>query len=126
MYIGLGPIIGFLPTIAKQLGYSLTTYGATMTFMSIISMAFTPIAGIVVDRFHVKKILFVSAIFGMGLVSFLFMFVPKVPTDSTVELKCDSKTIFTVPIDKGLHGLSNETIFGGHDVDELITCKVRL
>lgn len=87
-------------------------------------MTFTPIAGILVDRFHVKKILFVSGIFGMGLVSFLFMFVPKVPVDSAVELKCDSKTIFTVPADKGFKSLN--TTFVGHDIDELITCKVRL
>lgn len=92
-----GPIIGFLPTIARQLGYSLTTYGVTMTFMSVVSTIAVPFCGVIVDKFRIKKILFLITIFGIGMVSLLFLFVPKVPLDvDTTELKCDAETIFTI------------------------------
>lgn len=116
-----------MPTIAKQLGYSLTTYGATMTVISMVTTLWTPITGIIVDKFHVKKIFFLMSVSGMGAVSILFMFVPKAPLDTVVELKCDTETIFNVNVENELKTTKNETFFIGNNSnsDELITCKVR-
>ncbi|XP_060834215.1 major facilitator superfamily domain-containing protein 6-like protein B isoform X1 [Rhopalosiphum padi] len=125
----IGPIIGFLPTIARQLGYSLTTYGVTMTFMSVVSTIAVPLSGVIVDKFRIKKILFLVTIFGIGVVSLLFLFVPKVPLDvDTTELKCDAETIFTVFNENNLQITSNNTDFtiaSYNNSDEIITCKLK-
>jgi len=129
--IGLGPIVGFLPTIARQLGYSMTTYGATMTFMSVISMVLVPLSGVIVDRFRIKKRLFLVSMFGIGVVSLLFLFVPKAPLDvAKIELKCDAQitTMTVVNENNNLQTMSHVTNFtaANHTSgDELITCKVR-
>ncbi|XP_026804922.1 major facilitator superfamily domain-containing protein 6-like isoform X1 [Rhopalosiphum maidis] len=120
----IGPIIGFLPTIAKQLGYSITTYGVTMTFMSIISMVLSPAAGIIVDRFRVKKILFFIVTLLIGVISFFFIFVPKVPLEVGVEMKCDSEIILIVHADNVQQNTHNTSIFNYEKKDELITCKL--
>lgn len=80
--------MGFMPTIAKQLGYSLTTYGATMMFISLISTVWAPVTGMIVDKFHVKKILFMTILLTLGVGAFLLLFVPRIPLDVIAEIKC--------------------------------------
>jgi len=126
----MGPTVGFLPTIARQLGYSLTTYGVTMTFMSVVSTILVPLSGIIVDKFRIKKILFLVVILGIGVVSLLFLFVPKVPLDvDTTELKCDAETTFTIFNENNVQMTSNNTYFtiaNYNRSDEIIMCKVRI
>lgn len=97
-----------------------------MTFMSMMSMVFSPVAGIIVDRFRVKKTLFFIAILLIGVISFFFMFVPKVPLEIGVDMKCDSEIILIVHADNVQQNTHNTTLFNHQKNDELITCKVRL
>ncbi|XP_008183664.1 major facilitator superfamily domain-containing protein 6-like protein B isoform X2 [Acyrthosiphon pisum] len=126
----LGPTVGFLPTLARQLGYSMTTYGATMTFMSVIAMVLVPLSGVIVDRFRIKRRLFLVSIFGMGVVSLLFLFVPKAPLDvAKIELNCDAHTTTMAIVNENnnLQTTSNVTYYtvANHTSgDELITCKL--
>ncbi|CAI6371733.1 unnamed protein product [Macrosiphum euphorbiae] len=126
----LAPMAGFLPTIARQLGYSMTTYGAAMMFMSVISMVVVPLSGVIVDKFRIKKRLFLVSIFGIGVVSILFLFVPKAPLDlAKIELKCDAQTT-TMTVENennNLQTTSNVTYYATANHtrgDELITCKL--
>lgn len=96
-----------------------------MTFMSMISMVFSPVAGIIVDRFRVKKTLFFIAILLLGVISFFFIFVPKVPLEIGVDMKCDSEIILIVHDDNLQQNTHNTTLFNHEKNDELITCKVR-
>lgn len=120
-------MIGFLPTIAKQLGYSMTTYGATMTVMSMISMILTPLCAIVVDKFHMNKILFLTSVLGMGVSSGLFIIIPKVPLDRVVEFQWDAnKTTFIVSAENNQR-TSNDIISEIRiNSVESINCKVKL
>jgi len=120
---GLGPIIGFLPTIVKQLGYSITTYGIVMTLMSIISMIMAPLSGMFVDKFPVKKAFYFTMTLLMAVFSFFFMFIPKAPLEMGVEMKCESEIIMIVRSDTVQQNMS---IFNDKNNDELIRCKVRL
>jgi len=98
--------------------------------MSVVSTIAVPLSGVIVDKFRIKKILFLVTIFGIGVVSLLFLFVPKVPLDvDTTELKCDAETIFTVFNENNLQITSNNTDFtiaSYNNSDEIITCKVRI
>ncbi|CAI6357550.1 unnamed protein product [Macrosiphum euphorbiae] len=134
LFASFGPTIGFMPTIARQLGYSITTYGATMMFMSVVSTILVPMSGVMVDRFRIKKTLFLVVIFGTGVVSICFLFVPKAPVEAAMtELKCDSETTTMTVLNENnnknnLQPTSNVTYYtvanhtGG---DELITCKLK-
>ncbi|KAL4082822.1 hypothetical protein QTP88_029478 [Uroleucon formosanum] len=117
----LGPIIGFLPTIVRQLGYSITTYGIVMTFMSMISMIIIPLSGMFVDKFPVKKAFYFTMTLLMAVFSFFFMFIPKVPLEIVVEMKCESEIIMIVRYDTVQQNMS---IFNDKNNDELITCKL--
>ncbi|XP_015372475.1 PREDICTED: uncharacterized protein LOC107167802 [Diuraphis noxia] len=125
IYFGcIGPIIGFLPTIAKQLGYSITTYGVVMTFMSMISMVMAPMAGLIVDRFRVKKTLFFMVTLLIGVISFFFIFVPKVPLERCVEMKCESEIVLIVRPDTVQQNTHNNSIFIDENNEELIICNL--
>lgn len=130
--IGFGPMVGFLPTIAKQLGYSLTTYGASMTFMSVVSTILVPLSGVIVDKFRIKKTLFLVVILGMGVVALLFLFVPKAPLDLAItELKCDAKTTSMTVFNENnnlqtTNNITHYTVANHNSSDDLITCKVRI
>ncbi|CAI6365989.1 unnamed protein product [Macrosiphum euphorbiae] len=95
-----------------------------MTFISKIKMVMSP--GIIVDTFRVKR----TSIFTMPLllvvISIVFMFVPKVPLETGVEMKCESEIIFIVHTDTVQQNTHNTSMFNDENNDELITCKVRL
>lgn len=119
---GIGPITGFLPTMARQLGYSITTYGTMMTFISIMSMIVIPLLGIINDKFPVKRILFVTALSAIGIVSVAFVFVPKMPSETIAMLKCDKKIVLIVEENNGRH--DQLTIPFSKNHDESISCQV--
>jgi len=54
------------------------------------------------------------------------MFVPKVPLEIGVHMKCDSEIILIVYADNVQQNTHNTTLFNHEKNDELITCKVRL
>lgn len=92
-----------------------------MTVVSMLSTIWAPLAGIIVDKFRVKKIFFVMALLGMGITSFSFLFVPKVPLGAIVEFRCSTKIDFVIhstennlPNTRGLSAKNNE----------LVTCEV--
>ncbi|XP_015372484.1 PREDICTED: major facilitator superfamily domain-containing protein 6-B-like isoform X2 [Diuraphis noxia] len=86
----------FLPTIAKQLGYSTVVVGTIYSILPILSLIIKPIIGAIVDQFRVKKLIFLMFILLSGLTAFSLMFVPSIPLDSSVELNCNSATYLNV------------------------------
>lgn len=75
----MGPIIGFFPTIARQLGFSISTYGYVLMFVSAMTMVLVPVAGVSVTRFRIKKPLFYAVtVLCIGSTCGL-MFVPRMP-----------------------------------------------
>lgn len=86
----------FLPTIAKQLGYSTVVVGTIYSILPILSLIIKPIIGAIVDQFRVKKLIFLTFILLSGLTAFSLMFVPSMPLDSSVELNCNSATYLNV------------------------------
>lgn len=93
---GVAPMTSFLPTIAKQLGYSTIVVGTIYSILPILSLITKPIIGAIVDQFRVKKLMFLAFILLSGLTAFSLMFVPAIPLDTTVELNCNSATYLNV------------------------------
>lgn len=97
-FSGIATVLSFGSTYAKQLGYSKITVGYIMMCLFILSMLTKPIVGAVVDKFHIKKRIFLAFIFFTGMSAFLLMFVPELPLEYSTELDCNATTtvkIFT-------------------------------
>jgi len=86
----------FLPTIAKQLGYSTIVVGTIYSILPILSLIIKPIVGAIVDQFRVKKLIFLTFILLSGLTAFSLMFVPEIPFNTTVEFNCHDVTFLNV------------------------------
>lgn len=65
---GTAPVQPFMPTFARQLGFSATVVGSIYTVLPIIGMLAKPIFGAIADRFQRQKLLFM-----IFQVSFLFI-----------------------------------------------------
>lgn len=125
-FIGIGPILGFLPTIARHLGYSKMTYGTIMMTVSLMIMLLIPIISIIVDKFRVKKTIFLMFLLMFDVMSYLMIFVPKVPMEAIVELECNMETVIVInaknviPQQRALE----KSAFMEKYANELIVCKV--
>lgn len=93
---GVASVQGFAPTIAKQLGYSPMVVGSVFTYLSMLSFFVKPIIGIIVDKFRVKRIMFLTFVLLCGLTAFSLKFIQKIPTEAVANLSCDTITALNV------------------------------
>lgn len=91
--LGIASIVGFAPTIAKQLGYSAMMVGYLYTYLSIISFLIKLVSGIIADKFPVLRFMFLASILSSGLCAFAFNFTEKLPTEFAVDLNCNRITL---------------------------------
>jgi len=55
-----------------------------------------PIVGIIVDKFRVKRIMFLAFVLLCGLTAFSLKFIQKIPTEAVANLSCDTKIVLNV------------------------------
>lgn len=125
--LGLAPILSFLPTIAKQLGYSTIVVGTIYCILPILSLITKPIVGVIVDQLRVKKALFLTFILITALTSFSLMFVPEISLESTAELNCHDMTFLNVcPKEKFMSKCDIDRVHEhiSKKSDDLVKCEV--
>lgn len=125
VFLGVAPMTAFLPTIAKQLGYSTFIFGVVYSILPIFSLIIKPVVGAIVDQFQVKKTIFLTFILLTGLSTFALMFVPEIPLETVAELHCHEVTYLNV--------CSNNTLSTSecdvqrvmkHKIEDLVNCEV--
>lgn len=89
--LGITSVVGFAPTIAKQLGYSAMMVGYLYTYLSIISFLIKLVSGLIADKFPVLRFMFLASILSSGLSAFAFIFAEKLPTEFAVDLNCSNR-----------------------------------
>lgn len=94
--IGISSVVGYTPTLAKQLGYSPMVVGSIFTFLSLLSLMVKPLCGLIVDTFPVKRIMFLTCILLCGVAAFALKFMQKLPTATSVNLDCDTITTLDI------------------------------
>lgn len=92
-----------------------------MMVMSILNTLMSPITGIIFDKYHVKRKMFLLSITLLSIDLIIFMFIPKITPEPVAELICDTKVILRT-YHENKH---NYSIFAGQNVGDLITCKVK-
>jgi len=70
--------------------------GSVFTYLSMLSFLVKPITGIIVDKFRVKRIMFLVFVLLCGISAFALKFVQKIPTETIASLSCDTITALNV------------------------------
>lgn len=120
------PIVTFLPTIAKQLGFSGILVGSIYTILPISGLIAKPLFGGLADKFKLHKTFFLvfQAILALGFLG--IKFIPPLATTAEVKLTCDGGiTFLEVPlVDKLGHKVSdNLKRSAGFEVDCELSCN---
>ncbi|XP_049545375.1 major facilitator superfamily domain-containing protein 6 isoform X1 [Anopheles darlingi] len=85
---GTAPVVPFMPTLVKQLGFSSVIVGTIYTVLPIVGMLVKPLFGIIADRFQRQKLLFLIFQILTAIPFFLIMFIPAIPQETTVSFHC--------------------------------------
>ncbi|XP_059057716.1 major facilitator superfamily domain-containing protein 6-like, partial [Achroia grisella] len=99
---GTAPLVPYLSTYARQLGFSSATVGLIYTILPIFALIAKPVLGIIADRFKLQKIIFLL-FQAMTIVSFsAIYFIPENRATNSVQLDCaDGMTVLKTCQDGG-------------------------
>lgn len=91
---GTAPLVPYLSTYARQLGFSSSTVGLIYTVLPIFGLIAKPLFGVIADRFKIQKPIFILFQI-ITIISFsAIYFVPENRPAMVVSLDCDER--FTV------------------------------
>ncbi|XP_046683291.1 major facilitator superfamily domain-containing protein 6 isoform X1 [Homalodisca vitripennis] len=85
---GTSPIVPFMPTLARQLGFSSVVVGSLYTALPIMGMLVKPTMGALADRYKCQKALFLAFILLTIASFFPLQFVPGLPVESAADFHC--------------------------------------
>uniref|UniRef100_A0A1L8DEU6 Putative transporter n=2 Tax=Nyssomyia neivai TaxID=330878 RepID=A0A1L8DEU6_9DIPT len=86
---GTAPIVPFMPTFARQLGFSTVVVGTVYTILPVVGMLAKPTFGAIADRFQRQKLLFILFLLLTAVAFFAIKFIPPIPADTSVEFHCN-------------------------------------
>lgn len=110
-----GPIVPFLPTIAKQLGFSGFLVGTIYMILPISGLVAKPLFGAISDKFRIHKLLFLIFQVVVAVSMFAIRFIPEVEKNENVVLTCDGDAVLEVCpknrfSDRVIHNAITETL----------------
>jgi MFS family permease len=85
-FAATAPVVPFIPVFAKQLGYSASIVGTIYLVLPIVGMLAKPLFGLVADRFHRQKFLFLLFQFITAAAFISILLIPAIP--SNAEFRC--------------------------------------
>ncbi|XP_066601805.1 major facilitator superfamily domain-containing protein 6 [Prorops nasuta] len=107
-----GPIVPFLPTVAKQLGFSSLLVGTIYTILPISGLVAKPLFGILADKFRLHKTFFIVFQIIVALSFFSINIIPEIENSANATLNCKNfrhvSAVFLSICSK--HGFSESTL----------------
>lgn len=105
----------FLPTIAKQLGFSGFLVGTIYMILPISGLVAKPLFGAISDKFRIHKLLFLIFQVVVAVSMFAIRFIPEVEKNENVVLTCDGDAVLEVCpknrfSDRVIHNAITETL----------------
>ncbi|XP_072755579.1 major facilitator superfamily domain-containing protein 6 isoform X1 [Anoplolepis gracilipes] len=88
------PMVQFLPTIGKQLGFSGTLVGTMYTVLPISGLIAKPLFGSLADKFRLHKTFFLIFQAVLTIAFFSIYFIPEMDRSANVTLICDNNIPF--------------------------------
>ncbi|KAJ8930915.1 hypothetical protein NQ314_016239, partial [Rhamnusium bicolor] len=87
-FIGTGPVVPFLSSYARQLGFSSVIVGLIYTILPICGMVAKPLFGAIADRFHCQKKIFLASQLLTAIAFIAIFYSPQVPVERLVHFSC--------------------------------------
>uniref|UniRef100_A0A1I8PHP6 Major facilitator superfamily associated domain-containing protein n=1 Tax=Stomoxys calcitrans TaxID=35570 RepID=A0A1I8PHP6_STOCA len=88
---GTAPVVPYMPTLARQLGYSNGVVGTMYAILPVVGMLAKPLLGFIGDRYQRHRTLFIMGEILTAVAFFLIMFTPAIPrTPPSVTFHCHS------------------------------------
>ncbi|KAJ8925091.1 hypothetical protein NQ315_001263 [Exocentrus adspersus] len=92
---GTGPVVPYLSTYARQLGFSSVVVGLIYTILPICGMVAKPVFGAIADRYHCQKKIFLAAQLFTAVAFIAVFYSPALPIERVVHFSCaDSEAVF--------------------------------
>ncbi|CAO1428232.1 unnamed protein product [Diamesa hyperborea] len=79
------PVVPFMPTLARQLGYSTVIVGVIYTVLPVVGMIAKPLFGMIADKFQRQKFLFLLFQLLVMVAFFGINFIPPIPANSELH-----------------------------------------
>lgn len=122
--LGTGPVVPYLSSYARQLGFSSVVVGLIYTILPICGMIAKPVFGAIADRFHCQKKIFLVAQLITAVAFLSIYYSPSLPTDRVVHFSCsDSEAVFNTYPGNAVDECTISEIQSKESVDR---CKVSL
>ncbi|XP_034947603.1 major facilitator superfamily domain-containing protein 6 [Chelonus insularis] len=120
---GIAPIVPFLPTIAKQLGFSSFLVGKIYMILPISGLIAKPLFGILADKYKLHKTLLLTFEVILTIAFFSIYFIPEIHEPvGKVDLTCEGVAFLEVCSSKTF---SDESIRGViNDNNNNVQCKI--
>lgn len=101
--------------------------GYLYTYLSLLALFVKPICGFIVDKFPVKRHIFLTFVLASGIGAFSLIFVEKLPTEAIANLICGSTTVLNVCSNKDriLPQCDNSLFKFLKNNSEPVKCQVR-
>lgn len=93
-FLGTAPVVPFLSTYARQLGFSSFIVGLIYTILPICGMIAKPLMGTIADRFRCQKKIFLVAIVFCSAAVVVLFYAPSLPVTSKITFACDQSESF--------------------------------
>lgn len=94
IFSGTGPVVPFLSTYAKQLGFSSSVVGVIYTVIPICGMLAKPLMGAIADYFHCQKRLFILMMLITAAAFVALNYTPHIDVDMKIKFACDESETF--------------------------------
>ncbi|XP_075229085.1 major facilitator superfamily domain-containing protein 6-like isoform X2 [Lycorma delicatula] len=124
-FAGVGPIVLFMPTYAKQLGFSSVLVGTIYTVLPMVGMLSKPLMGALADRFHCHKCLVITLLAVAASSWFCLQFIPEAEGEIIGDFDCHSESTMSIcsPEEKpdkcAIYKLQHE-----HIKKKIVTCTL--
>ncbi|XP_076649991.1 sugar baby transporter [Halictus rubicundus] len=116
-----GPIVPFLPTIAKQLGFSGFLVGTIYTILPISGLVAKPLFGGLADKYKIHKTLFLLFQVVVAIAMFSIHFIPEIDKGVNVTFNC--KGVASVQI-CSKNGFSNDVVQSVVEKHKNVSCQL--
>lgn len=90
---GTGPVVPYLSTYARQIGFSSLVVGVIYTIIPLCGMVAKPIAGAIADKFKCRKAIFLTAILGLAVSFVVLYYTPQLPVKRQLTFNCGPSAV---------------------------------
>nr|CAH7760399.1 unnamed protein product [Callosobruchus chinensis] len=90
---GTGPVVAYLSSYARQLGFSSVVVGLIYTILPVSGMLAKPLFGSIADKFHCHKQLFLVNQLVTAVTFLAIFYSPKIELNHSVDFSCQNNAL---------------------------------